>query len=94
MAHALVQKRTVPREKFLELLNDLMPNFSSLSNSAIHNVYEEFVRKLCNTRLQEFLSVQKQKFASDKGRATTNAQNLRDTLLAQHSNLQSRFKIE
>ena len=94
MAHALVQKRTVHTEKFLELLNDLMPNFRSLSNSAIHNVYEEFVRKLCNTRLQEFLSVQKQKFALDKGRATTNAQNLRDTLLAQHSNLQSRFKIE
>lgn len=89
MAHTLVQKRTVPREKFLELLNDLMPNFSSLSNSAIHNVYEEFVRKLCNTRMQEFLSVQKQKFDLDKGHAITIAQNLCDTLLAQNSNLQS-----
>lgn len=89
MAHTLVQKRTVPREKFLELLNDLMPNFSSLSNSAIHNVYEEFVRKLCNTRMQEFLSVQKQKFDLDKGHTITIAQNLCDTLLAQNSNLQS-----
>ena len=78
----------------MKLLKDKMSSYSTLNGSAIDNVYDEFVRKLCNTRIQEFLSVQKQKFASDKGHASTKAQNLRDTLLTQHSNLQCRFKID
>lgn len=60
---------------------------------AIENIYNELIRKLCNTRIQEFLSSQKQKLASDKGHASTSAQNLRDTLLTQHANIQSRIKI-
>ena len=61
-------------------------------SSAIDHVYEEMVRKLSNIRIQEFLSTQKQKFACEKGQASTAGQNLRDTLLTQHTNLQSRIK--
>lgn len=36
---------------------------------AIDTVYEEFVRKLCNIRIEEFMSTTRKKFASDKGNA-------------------------
>ena len=52
-------------------------------------IYKDLTRKLCNIRLQEFISSQKQRFASAKGQATS-GQNLRDTLLTMHINLQSR----
>ena len=86
-----MKTRTELKDIFKALLRDNMTSYSTLSSSAINKVYDELVRKLCNTRIEEFLSIQKQKFASDKGRASTSAQNLRDTLLTQHSNLQPRF---
>ena len=46
----------------------------------------------CVTRIQEFLTSQKQTFATQKGRASTAGQNLRDTLLSQHTNLHSHTK--
>ena len=58
------------------------------------NVYDEMIRKLCNIRIEEFLSSQKQRIASGKGNASTIGQNLRDTLLTQHVNLQSHIKID
>ena len=64
-------------------------NFDS---SAKDNVYQEMVRKLCNTRIQEFLSSQKQRMASEKGHASTTGQNLRDALLTHHTNLHSHIK--
>lgn len=59
-------------------------------NTATDNVFNEMVRKLCNTRMQEFLSSQKQKIASNNGHASTVGQNLRDTL---HINFQSRTTL-
>lgn len=47
-------------------------------------------RKLCNTRIQEFLSSLTQKITSSKGKVATTGQNLRDQLLTQHINVQSR----
>ena len=57
-------------------------------------INKDLTRKLCNIGLQEFISSQKQRFASAKCQATTSGQNLRDTLLTMHINLQSRIKME
>lgn len=83
------------RNQFTTLLREKLPDFEDSSNlAAIDNVFHEMIRKLCNTRMQEFLTSQKQKVPSDKGHASTVGQNLRDTLLTQHTQLQSRIKID
>ena len=61
-------------------------------SEAVVAVYNEFVRKLCNTRLNEFVVVQKQLTAVKDGKASLTGQNLRDTLLTQHIQLKSRSK--
>ena len=50
-------------------------------------VYDELSRRLCNTRIQEFLSATKQDLAAKKGLASTVDINLRKTLLTQHMKL-------
>ena len=62
-----------------------------LYEDAINNVYKEFVRKLCNIRIEEFMSTTRKKFANEKGNASTKEQNLRDTLLTHHTSLQSKI---
>lgn len=47
-------------------LNQLIPAENDLDHLAIDNVYEAMVRKLCNIRIQEFLSSLKQQLASKK----------------------------
>ena len=75
---------------FMKLLEERMPSVGhDIDSSAKDNVYQEMVCKLCNTRIQEFLSSQKQRMASEKGHASTTGQNLRDTLLTHHTNLHS-----
>ena len=95
MAHTVVSQRTSLRDQFVTLLNEITPiaTDSDETSQAMKNVFDEMVRKLSNTRIQEFLSSQKQKLASSKGHASTTGQNLRDALLTQHTNLQSRTKI-
>lgn len=95
MAHSIVSQRKNLKDQFVTVLNEHDAEINlETSSLAINNVYDEMVRKLCNTRIQEFLSSQKQKIASDKGHASTIGQNLHDTLLTQHANIQSRIKIE
>ena len=57
---------------------------------AVDNIYEEFTRKLCNTRIQEFLSATKQELAMKKGMASTVDVNLRTSLLSNHTKLFSK----
>ena len=76
----------------MELLQERLPADSDVDDSAVDNVYNDMVRKLCNIRIQEFLTSQKQTFATQKGRASTAGQNLCDTLLSQHTNLHSHTK--
>ncbi len=93
VAHSLVKKKTWLKDKFSTLVKDrFIPSQTELNDCAIENVYDEMVRKLCNIRIEEFLSSQKQKFAAQKGHASLTGQNLRDSLLAQHANLQCRFQ--
>lgn len=65
-------------------------SFDDESAVAIDNIYEEWTRKLCNARIQEFLLATKQELASKKGLASTTDVNLRTTLLSTHTKLSSR----
>lgn len=62
--------------------------------NAVTVVYMEFLRKLCNTRIAEFIDCFRQMQAAQKGSATLSGQNLRDTLLSQHVNLRSQVQVE
>ncbi|SMN01934.1 hypothetical protein SPONN_220 [uncultured Candidatus Thioglobus sp.] len=59
---------------------------NTFETEVVKNVYLELTRKLCNTRIQEFLDVHRQKAASVGGSSTMAGQNLRDTLLTYHIN--------
>ena len=65
----------------MDLIRERLPAVSDFDAAAIDSVYGDMVRKLCNTKIQEFLSTQKQTFAMQKGRASTAGQNLRDTII-------------
>jgi len=73
-------------DQFLTQLQLLLPDieFDTPSQDAMETIYEELARKLCNIRIQEFLSATKQDLAAKKGLASTVDVNLRTTLLSQH----------
>ncbi len=56
---------------------------------AIKVVYKELCRKLCHTRLGEYISATQQNLAALKGKSTLAGQNLRDELLTSHVNTKS-----
>ena len=78
---------------FVATLKQRLPDYilGSECEIAINNIYEELTRKLCNTRIQEFLSATKQKFATKKGMASTVDVNLRTSLLSNHTKLSSKL---
>ena len=49
--------------------------------STLDNIFNDFISKLANTRIQEFLDCVKATTAIKKGTASVSGQNLRDTLL-------------
>lgn len=63
-----------------------------VDEAVIENVYNELTRKVCNTRIQEFLSAKKQEFAAKKGLASTVDVNLRTSLLPHHTKLASKLR--
>ena len=67
-----------------------LPRFHFISSTAIETVYLELTRKLCNTRIQEFLDSTKQIESANAGKGTLKGQNLRDNLLSKHVNLKSK----
>lgn len=79
---------------FFEILERKMPIETDTEKQAALNVFDEMLRKLSNTRIQEFLSSLQQKIVSGKGQASLTGQNLRDQLLTQHLNVQSRVNLE
>ena len=56
---------------------------------AIKLVYKELSRKLCHTRLGEFISATQQKLAAAQGKSTLAGVNLRDELLTSHVKMKS-----
>jgi len=77
------------RDEFTSVLKTLLPSvvLDADSEQAITTIYEELSRKLCNSRIQEFVSATKQDFAAKKGLASTIDTNLRTTLLTHHTKL-------
>ena len=71
----------------------MVPEFEDLSQASVNNVYCELVRKLSNTRINEFIDSFKQRTAASKGMATLAGQNLRDSL-SHHINLKTHVKHE
>ena len=92
MAHSiLVAQTTVLKDTFGNLLKRrLLSKYESIGD-AENVVYRDMVRKLCNIRIEEFLSSTRQKMAAEKGNASLAGQNLRDGLLKDRTNLQSRI---
>ena len=92
MAHALASETENLQTTFFQLLEKKLLLETDTKKQAARNIYEEMLRKLSNTRIQEFISSLKQKIASDKGQASVAGQNLRDKLLTAH-NVQSRVHM-
>ena len=67
-------------------------NTSGDFQAEIVSVYKELSRKLCHTRLGEFLSATQQSMAASKGKSTLAGQNLRDELLSLHVKHKSLLK--
>ena len=59
-------------------------------HTAVHKVYDELVRKLCNTRLNEFITSHQHSFARQKDnlRAKRKAQHTRCNIVARNTLLQ------
>ena len=76
---------------YREILVELLPNIDTFSEEALDNVYDVFVRKVCNTIIQEVISAAKQQMASQRGLASTVDVNLRPVLLAHHAELESKL---
>lgn len=88
MASKAVKEDTSLRQKFETTLRSKLDCLDGLTEATM-SVYNELVRKLCNTRLAEFIDAYRQTKAAEKGSATLAGQNLRDALLSQHANLKS-----
>lgn len=76
MAHSVMNERTSLKETFMMLLNDSKANSDSVEHkTSVENdiVYSDMTRELCNVRIQEYISSQNQKYASEKGHASTSA---------------------
>ena len=71
----------------MESLKPLLPDctLDAESEEAMNVIYDELVRNLCNTRVQEFISSTKQALATKKGLASTVDVNLRTKLLTSHT---------
>ena len=65
-AHGKIKECANLKASFLSILSKCLPNIDTLSEDSLYNV---FTRKLCNTRIQEFISSTKQQMAFKKGLA-------------------------
>ena len=82
-----VSTATSLKEQFIEVVKLLfliiIPDADC--EDAMTTVYDELTRKLCITRIQEFISATKQDLAAKKGFASTVDVNLRTILLTNHT---------
>ena len=89
VAMTRLKEKTELRERFEKLLTQKFKISHIGTQAELNSVYSELVCKLGHTRIQKFIDSYKQSTASKKGSATLKGQNLRDTLLSQHVNLQT-----
>ena len=76
-----VQQNQVLFKQFKEIILVKGDSEFAKGNNVV-GVYNEFSRKITNTRINEFLDTFRQKAAAGKGKATLSGQNLRDALLS------------
>lgn len=93
MTHVLASETTHLQSTFIQILEKKMTIENDIEKQAAFNVYDDMLRKLCNIRIQEFLSSLQQKMVSGKGQASLTGQNLRDQLLTQHLNVHSKVNL-
>ena len=70
-----VQQNQLLFKLFKAIINARVED-AQLADDAILSVYAEFSRKLCNTRINEYLDTYRQTKAADKGKATLAGQKL------------------
>ena len=92
VTHQELRRNVDLKSQFTAYFPARLPCFHFISSAAIETVYLELTRKLCNTRIQEFLDSTKQIESAKAGKGTLKGQNLRDNLLSQHVNLKSKCK--
>ena len=87
--HEKINECVVLKEEFASVIKILLPSMvlDADNEQAMTSIYEELSRKLCNTRIQEFISATNQDLVAKKGLTSTTDINLRTTLLAHHTNL-------
>ncbi|XP_019856163.1 PREDICTED: uncharacterized protein LOC109584762 [Amphimedon queenslandica] len=94
VTHSIVKLATHLKSQLVDGLRSKMALDTDIEKQATDNVYDEMLRKLTNTRIQEFMSSFKQKMAFNSGHASTAGLNLRDQLLSQHVQVQSRVQLD
>ena len=71
--------------QFISSLKEIDLDYDQ-NRETVHEIFLEFTRKLCNTRIQEYLDVHRQVAAKRDGdKSTLSGQNLRDKLLTYHT---------
>ena len=85
-----VKNNSELRETYTEILLTIFDSIEDMTN-AVDKVYSKLTRKLCNTRLAEFVDSFKQIEASKVGSTTLSGLNLRDTLLHDHVKLKTQL---
>jgi len=88
----LVHSQSQHKANFSAVLSKRLESTASYKSTAIDEIFDEFVSKVTNTRMQEFLDSFKATATMKKGTASLSGQNLRDTLLTQHVNLKTKKK--
>jgi len=88
----LVDGQAQHKDEFCAVLSKRLESTELFKSTAIETVLHEFISKITNTRIQEFLDSFKATAAIKKGTASVSGQNLRDTLLTHHVNLKSNKK--
>ena len=80
-AHACARISANPRSYTAFSLCNCLESTECFKPSTLDNIFNDFISKLANTRIQEFLDCVKATTAIKKGTASVSGQNLRDTLL-------------
>jgi len=78
-------------DTFKARLSQKITNIRVFDEGILNHVYEEFTNKLCNTRIQGFISATKQQMATNKGTASTVDINLHTSLLTHHTKLTTKL---
>ena len=78
------------KDKFYTVLTSCLGSTDCFKTSAVIDVFTDFVSKLSNTRIQEFLDSHKATSAIKECTASVSGQNLWDTFFTQHVNSKSK----